>query len=121
MDKDIQELTQNERYDLKRKQVMEEKEAYTNSSLENFTEHCFSSRLIDRLTEDIERLKKQLDREIHINREMKSALETYSYEENWDCLYDDPVYGKDPDTNWNKDGNGYDLAKEVLKEIDNKE
>ncbi|MDY3907242.1 MAG: hypothetical protein SOZ42_01135 [Candidatus Enterosoma sp.] len=66
-------------------------------------------------------LEKQLDREIKINRKMKSALEKYAYEGNWDCLFDNKVYGKAPNTNWNADGNGYDLAQQVLKEIDNKE
>lgn len=85
MTKDIQKLTQNERYDLKRKQVMEEKEAYTNSSLENFTKHCFSRRLIDRLTEENQRLKEQnarlqseLDKTIKQLKDYEKALKDYA-------------------------------------------
>ena len=44
-------------------------------------------------------LEKQLDREIHINRKMKKALEVYA----------------DPDVLY------YKLAQQVLKEIENKE
>lgn len=73
------------------------------------------------LVAENQRLKEQFDREIKINRKMKSTLEKYAYEGSWDCLFDDEVYGKYPNTNWNADGNGYDLAQEVLKEIDNKE
>lgn len=68
-------------------------------TFENFTEHCFSSRLIDRLTEDIERLKKQLDKEIHYNRIMKRALEQIASEND----------------------SYLTIADKVLKEIDNKE
>ena len=47
-------------------------------------------------------LEKQLDREIHINRKMKSALEKYA----------DPFNDMQPIN---------ELARQVLKEIDNKE
>ena len=119
MDKNIQKLTQNERYDLKRKQVMEEKEAYTNSSLENFTEHCFSSRLIDRLTAENERLKEQINKEIHINRKMKSALEKYANKKNWSYNFVQhlAIWGEGREDR--KDG-PY-IARTVLNEIDNKE
>lgn len=49
-----------------------------------------------------QRLKAQLNREIHINRKMKSALKKYA----------DPFNDMQPIN---------ELAKQVLKEIDNKE
>lgn len=120
MEKDIQNLTQNERYDLKRKQVMEEKEAYTNSSLENFTGHCFSRRLIDRLTEENQRLKAQLNKEIHYNHIMKSALEKYADLKNWRC---DTITGFQ--SVWqggiDDEQTGNITAQQVLKEIEKEE
>jgi len=128
------EITQQERLDLT--DIREETEAYHRKFLdycevfeldpekvmqEYFHDIAINSDEYKELEEENQRLKEQLDREIKINRKMKKALKTYSYEENWDCLYDNHVYGKDPDTNWNKEGNGYDLAQEVLKEIENKE
>lgn len=59
-------------------------------------------RVIKEQKEDIERLQAQLDREIHINRKMKRALEKYA----------DPFNDMQPIN---------ELAKQVLKEIDNKE
>ena len=50
----------------------------------------------------IERLQAQLDKEIHINRKMKRALEKYA----------DPFNDMQPIN---------ELAKQVLKEINNKE
>ena len=54
------------------------------------------------LVEENQRLKEQLDREIHINRKMKRALEKYA----------DPFNDMEPIN---------ELAQQVLKEIDNKE
>ncbi len=59
-------------------------------------------RIIKEQKEDIERLQEQLDREIHINRKMKRALEKYA----------DPFNDMQPIN---------ELAQQVLKEIDNKE
>lgn len=132
MDKDIQKLTQNERYDLKRKQVMGEMEAYNSE----FSDWCQlfgfdSKKVMEKYFHDIainsdeykkleaenQRLKAQLDREIKINRKMKRALEKYANSGYWfvstefdgDCVFLHPDY------------NGYELAQQVLKEIDNKE
>lgn len=74
-------------------------------------------RVIKEQKEDIERLQAQLDREIKINRKMKSALEKYANSGYWfvstefdgDCVFLHP------------DSNGYEIAQQVLKEIDNKE
>ena len=65
----------------------------------------FSSNLMEEMEKEVEenqRLKTQLDREIHINRKMKNALEKYA----------DPFNDMQPVN---------ELAKQVLKEIDNKE
>lgn len=55
-----------------------------------------------KLEKENQRLKAQLDREIHINRKMKSALEKYA----------DPFNDMQPIN---------ELAQQVLKEIENKE
>lgn len=72
---------------------------------------------IENLEVENQRLKEQLDREIKINRKMKSALEKYANEYCWYRYGDDGlksvyIYASH---------NGYDTAKQVLKEIDNKE
>ena len=54
------------------------------------------------LKEENQRLQAQLDKKIHINRKMKRALEKYA----------DPFNDMQPIN---------ELAKQVLKEIDNKE
>lgn len=86
----------------------------------------------------IERLQEQLDREIKINRKMKSALEVYANEDNWSnsCVkhladseyneieYEDSEYQIEFTGRYGYDydeEDGYSLAQQVLKEIDNKE
>lgn len=63
------------------------------------------------------RLQEQLNKEIHYNRKMKSALEKYANEYCWYRYGDDGlkivyIYASH---------NGYDTAQQVLKEIANKE
>lgn len=81
-------------------------------TFENFTEHCFSSRLIDRLTAENQRLKEQLDKEIHINRKLVKALKMYADMSNWFVCYlrHHFIFKKD-----NYKAN--ELAKETLKEV----
>ena len=68
----------------------------------------------------IERLQEQLDREIKINRKMKSALEKYADLKNWRC---DTITGFQSVWQGGVDDEqtGNITAKQVLKEIDNKE
>lgn len=61
-------------------------------------------------------LEKQLDREIKINRMMKSALEKYADNINWGVDRFSNKYKK-----WLRSEDGFKLAKKVIKEIDNKE
>lgn len=130
MEKDIQKLTQEERLDLTDKQVISEKEAYAKAVMANLqtpykeVEKIIEfplkqvidnqERVIKEQKEEIERLQAQLDREIKINRRMKYILELYANSGYW-FTYDDRenvfMYG----------GDGYDLAQQILKEIDNKE
>ena len=124
------ELTQEERLDLT--DIREETEAYHRKFLdycevfeldpekvmqEYFHDIAINSDEYKKLKTENERLQAQLDREIHINRKMKSALEKYANSDYWfvccefdgDCVFLHPDY------------NGYELAQQVLKEIDNKE
>ena len=66
--------------------------------------------------EENQRLKAQLNKEIHYNRIMKSALEKYADNMNWGVDRFSNKYKK-----WLRSEEGYKLAKQVLKEIDNKE
>lgn len=67
-------------------------------------------------------LEKQLDREIKINRKMKSVLEKYADEKNWDSYGNDWKFGVYKDENDDyPEYTDKKLAQEVLKEIDNKE
>lgn len=65
-------------------------------------------------------LEKQLDREIKINRKMKSALEKYSDLKNWRC---DTITGFQSVWQGGVDDEqtGNITAQQVLKEINNKE
>ena len=94
--------------------TQEETEAYTKSIMdalkdkevekvvmEKDVRDCILKANCDLVAEN-QRLKKQLDKEIHINRKMKRALEKYA----------DPFNDMQPVN---------ELAKQVLKEIDNKE
>lgn len=120
MTKDIQRLTQNERYDLKRKQLKEESETYNRKILdycetfnidfqkciqEYYHDTVINSDEYKKLEAENQRLKKQLDREIRINRKMKEALELYAEP---DCLYYIATRKED----------FYELATKVLKEIE---
>lgn len=69
-------------------------------------------RIIKEQKEDIERLQAQLDREIHINRKMKSCLSAFARRDNWKAIEGcaDWLFLLDPL-----------MAEETLKEIDNKE
>ena len=80
-------------------------------------------RVIKEQKEDIERLQAQLDREIKINRKMKSALEKYADEKNWDSYGNDWRFGvyKDFENDDYPEYTDEKLAQQVLKEIDNKE
>ena len=64
------------------------------------------------LVEENQRLKEQLDREIHINRKMKSCLSAFARRDNWKAIEGcaDWLFLLDPL-----------MAEETLKEIDNKE
>ena len=68
------------------------------------------------LVEQNIRLQAELDREIKINREMKKALEKYANNTNGGVDLHSNKYKK-----WLKSEDGYKLAKQVLKEIENKE
>ena len=109
------EITQEERLDLT--DIREETEAYHRKFLdycevfeldpekvmqEYFHDIAINSDEYKKLDAENQRLKLQLDREIHINRKMKSALKKYA----------DPFNDMQPIN---------ELAKQVLKEIDNKE
>ena len=64
-----------------------------------------------KLKAENERLKAQLDKEIHINRKMKRALECYADHDNW--------YNS---LEWNTyDKQGWETAEETLKEIEEME
>ena len=69
-------------------------------------------RVIKEQKEDIERLQAQLDREIKINRKMKSCLSAFARRDNWKAIEGCPdwMFLLDPL-----------MAEETLKEIDNKE
>lgn len=126
------ELTQEERLDLTDKQVISEKEAYAKAVMANLqtpykeVEKIIEfplkqvidnqERVIKEQKEDIERLQEQLDREIHINRKMKRALEKYADNMNWCVDRYSNKYKK-----WARCEDGFKLAKQVLKEIENKE
>lgn len=150
------EITQEERLDLTDKQVISEKEAYAKAVMANLqtpykeVEKIIEfplkqvidnqERVIKEQKEEIERLQAQLDREIHINRKMKSALEQYAFEttkmevpkfvgnslqpQNEADLYspmiDKPVYDGVEEVEVPY-ANDTSLAQQVLKEIDNKE
>lgn len=116
MEKDIQKLTQEERLDLTDKQVREEKLAYTISAIENTLGILSTRQTIEDLKAENQRLKEQLDREIKINRKMKRALEKYADNMNWCVDRYSNKYKK-----WARCEDGFKLAKQVLKEIDNKE
>ena len=76
-------------------------------------------RVIKEQKEDIERLQAQLDREIHINRKMKEALKKYAECEPLEIKRE---YFNNEPTQINKTMADIGaLAKQVLKEIDNKE
>ena len=64
------------------------------------------------LKEENQRLKAQLDREIKINRKMKSCLSAFARRDNWKAIEGcaDWLFLLDPL-----------MAEETLKEIDNKE
>lgn len=93
---------------------------------------------IEDLKEQNTRLQAQLNKEIQINRKMKSALEKYADEDNWSnsCVkhladseyneieYEDSEYQIEFTGRYGYDydeEDGYSLAQQVLKEIDNKE
>lgn len=67
---------------------------------------------IPELLAENQRLKAQLDREIHINRKMKSCLSAFARRDNWKAIDGcaDWLFLLDPL-----------MAEETLKEIDNKE
>lgn len=67
------------------------------------------------------RLKAQLDREIKINRKMKSALEKYADLKNWSLYFTLKNIMKKKFFFEFDNYKSYELAKQVLKEIDNKE
>lgn len=73
---------------------------------------------IENLEAENQRLKEQLDREIKINRKMKSALEVYATGKFDPNRFEEGDYAYATDIRSLDNG---DLAKEVLKEIDNKE
>lgn len=126
------EITQEERLDLKKEQVKEEMKVYDSK----FSDWCevfgfdqkklmeeyyhdvvLNSEEYKKLEAENQRLKKQLDREIHINRKMKKVLKEYANKYCWYRYGDDGLkivfrYASH---------NGYDSAQQVLKEIDNKE
>ena len=71
---------------------------------------------------DKQRLKAQLDREIHINRKMKSALEKYADKTNWRLVDKFPKYNEVwIFTDCGPNEVGFEPAQQVLQEIDNKE
>lgn len=127
------EITQEERLDLT--DIREETEAYHRKFLdycevfeldpekvmqEYFHDIAINSDEYKKLKTENERLQAQLDREIHINRKMKSALEKYADLKNWRC---DTITGFQ--SVWqggiDDEQTGNITAQEVLKEIDNKE
>ena len=83
-----------------------EMQAGSNIQLDHIKE-IMKENIPDLLAEN-QRLKAQLDREIHINRKMKKALELYAEP---DCLYYIATRKED----------FYKLAKKVLKEIEEME
>ena len=140
MKKDIQKPTQNERLDLTDKQFISGKEAYAKAVMANLqtpykeVEKIIEfplkqvidnqERVIKDQKYDIERLQKQLDREIKINRKMKRVLEKYASME----IELDDSYDSFTGTHWSdgyidkKSGDVFTkLANNVLEEIENKE
>lgn len=115
------EITQEERLDLTDKQVREIWQDNTISAIENTLGILSTRQTIEDFKAENEKLKNELDKQIKDNRKLVKALKKYAYEGNWECLFYDKVYGKDSDTNWNNDGNGYDLAQQVLKEVGEEE
>lgn len=115
MTKDIQKLTQNERYDLKRKQVKEEKEAYTNSLMNVLKDKVIMEKDVkdsilmancDLIAEN-ERLKKQL-------KDYEEALKEYADEKNWRDR-GSPYMTLAVYVNCEPDEIGYEPAKRTLK------
>lgn len=113
------EITQQERLDLTDKQVISEKEAYTKSM---DIKEIMKQSIPDLLAEN-QRLKEQLDREIKINRKMKSVLKEYADKDNWEYYNldssDECLIGEYQNCEPNEVG--FEPALQVLKEIDNKE
>ena len=104
--------------------TQEETEAYTKSIMdalkdkevekvvmEKDVRDCILKANCDLVAEN-QRLKKQLDKEIHINRKMKSCLSAFARRDNWKAIEGcaDWLFLLDPL-----------MAEETLKEIDNKE
>ena len=73
------------------------------------------------LKEENQRLKEQLNREIYINRKMKLTLGKYADLKNWNFYFTLKNIMKKKFFFEYDDYKAYELAQQVLKEIDNKE
>ena len=91
-----------------------EMQAGSNIQLDHIKE-IMKENIHDLLAEN-KRLKAQLDREIHINRIMKKALEVYADNINWGVDLHSNKYKK-----WLKPEDGFKLAQQTLKEIEEME
>ena len=117
-------ITQEERLDLKN--LKEEWNAYYNNLLDRIKTMENKKVVMEKDVKDSDlmaenkRLKEQLDKEIHINRKMKRALEKYADLKNWRC---DTITGFQ--SVWqgviDDEQTGNITAQQILKEIDNKE
>lgn len=135
MEIDIQELTENEK-----KQQLKERHLVYNRRLFNYCEAldvdpqkymqeyyhniAIHSDEYKNLEAENQRLKEQLNKEIHINRKMKSALEKYATMELEDGVCYDSFTGetfRDEIYDLETGEPPQRLAQQVLKEIDNKE
>lgn len=105
-------ITQEEIYNLTDKQVREEYLKHTISAIENTLGILSTKQTIEDLKAENQRLKAQLDKEIHINRKMKSCLSAFARRDNWKAIEGcaDWLFLLDPL-----------MAEETLKEIENKE
>lgn len=109
MEKDIQRLTENERYDLKRKQLEEEYKADMISTIENTLGILSTRQTIEDLKAENQRLKNELDKQIKDNRKLVKALKEYANTEPYVLKEDD----------WGKQCLDIrKIAKEVLKEVE---
>jgi hypothetical protein len=115
-----QEITQEERLDLTDKKIRAEKLAYTIELFKNLEKVTKGSAIIDAksLYAENQRLKEQLDREIHINRKMKRVLEVYATGKFDPNRFEEGDYAYATDIRALDNG---DLAKETLKQIEEME